>query len=128
MSALDQTLLQPFRDWKTPIDALKSTPAWRDVITERGDHFSVTRLWRWTRGKDPALLAMPGTGRRLWNAAALMLTPAGRQLLAELPSPEQAPSMWLGGHEVYGPDSWAIDADGRFTRLPRNRRTGRRSS
>lgn len=117
LSHLDEALLRPFGPWKTPLQALRQNESWRDILGTYGDHFLLTRLWRWTLGDRPALSAKPGRGSRPWDwgAAALKLTPFGRSCFDALP--DSVPAIWFGGHEVYGPDAWVVSRSGRLARV-----------
>ncbi|MGZ6142810.1 MAG: hypothetical protein ACXWLM_05705 [Myxococcales bacterium] len=119
ISRLDETLLRPFERWKTPFEAMKARDAWRDVVLTYGDHFMLTRLWKWTLGVQPALFAKPGHGLRpwAWGAAALQLTPAGVRMLRVLRPSDEPPPMWVGGHEVHGADSWFVTRSGALRRV-----------
>ena len=120
LSRVDEALLAPFSRWLTPMDVFKRMPAaWLELMRTYGDLFILTRLWRWTLGKQPALLAMPGDSPGPYGAAALKLTPTGQRLVHGVRSPDEAPVMPIGGHEAYGPETWVVNAAGGIREVSR---------
>jgi hypothetical protein len=113
LSRLDQTLLRPFSTLRPPIDSVR---AWSDIIHSFGDLFVLTRLRRWeTRG---ALVSVPlgAMGPSPWKNRELQLTPLGLRLLRGMRSLDEAPPMFIGGHEAYGPRSWLLTSSGSLRR------------
>src|SRR5439155_13542929 len=100
--------------WRRPIDALKSN---LPELLVFGDLVVLTRLLRWTRTPEPALIARSPSKTISWKVPELMLTPFGRRILEKLRSTEEAPRFFMGGHEVYGPCTFAMTPARRIIRL-----------
>ena len=114
VSKRDEMLLRGFNSWRTPLDALK--PHLSKLLVF-GDLVILTRLLRWTRMPNPTLTARNFAATISWKGPELMLTPFGRRVLEELPSPADAPPLFMGGQEIYGPNTYAITGSGRIVRL-----------
>jgi hypothetical protein len=114
LSVHDKRLLAGFESWRGPIDALKSN---LPELLVFGDLLVLTRLLRWTRTPEPALEARQPSKAISWKGPDLRLTPFGRRLLEKLRSSWEAPSLVMGGHEIYGPRSFATTPAGRIIRL-----------
>jgi hypothetical protein len=114
LSLHDEMLLAGFESWRRPLDALKSN------LTELlvfGDLLVLTRLLRWTRAPEPALIARRPSKTITWKGPELLLTPFGRQLLKRLRSAADAPPMHIGGHEIHGAHTFATTQAGEIVRL-----------
>jgi hypothetical protein len=111
LSRLDQALLRPFARWKTLHAA---SPVLREIFFARGDLFVRTRLLRWQ--KAGALFVKPAAGKSPYTDHELLLTPLGRRLLRGMRSLDEAPPMFIGGHEAYGPRSWLLTSSGSLRR------------
>jgi hypothetical protein len=114
LSIRDEMLLRPFHSWQRPIDSFR-----RDLpeLLVFGDLAVMTRLRRWTR--VGALARRRVSGKSQWTNTEYVLTPTGRRFLDQLLSPDLAPPLFMGGHEIYGPDTWVVDGAGRITRWRR---------
>jgi hypothetical protein len=111
LSRRDEMLLRGFSTWRTPLDVLR--PHLPELLVF-GDFVAIARLRRWER--SGALVSRAGAGKELFTEIEFVLTPLGTSLLRELRSPSQAPAMFMGGHEIYGPRTWAVTARGEVVR------------
>ena len=111
LSWFDRALLEPFDTWATPLSGIKQRI---EKLMVFGDLVLLTRIRRWIDAG--ALVSRLVPGKSAWTDRELRLTPNGKRLLRGLRSLDEAPPLWLGGHEVYGPGSWCITRSGRPVR------------
>ena len=101
--------------------AVPSTLRWIEVdlpeLLVFGDLLVLTRLLRWTRTPEAALEARRPSKTISWKDTELRLTLFGRRVLEKLRSPSEAPALLMGGHEIYGPSTFATIPAGRMIRL-----------
>jgi hypothetical protein len=114
LSVRDELLLRPFRRWLMPLDGLRRHLSELLVF---GDLFVLNRLQAWTRTAEPVLLSRPIPQPHNWRRNELILTTHGRRTLISLDVPSSAPPFFMGGHEIYGRDSWAVTRSGRLQRV-----------
>jgi hypothetical protein len=111
LSRFDEMLLSPFAVWNTRGSALGH---WIDLVNEMGDLVLLTRLLRWEQAG--ALSSRPAIGKSQWSNRELQLTPLGLRLIRGMRSLDEAPPMFIGGHEAYGPRSWLLTSSGSLRR------------
>jgi hypothetical protein len=93
LSRRDEAMLRPFRTWQRALKAVNPE------LMIFGDLFLLDRLKQWTAS---ALDARTVAGKSEWSRLELRLTPRGKRLLAKLESFDGAPTLFMGGHEIYG--------------------------
>ncbi len=108
LSEFDQAVFDELRvnKWLRPVDLLRGDARMFDFFSYFGDLFLPRRLRDWARHapRQPAVLMREEANAvNEYTAYSFRLTAFGMRLRERgLESPDQAPSMFIGGCRVYG--------------------------